>query len=54
MQNFRDVLDHCGFLDLGFLGLEFTWCGWRRGEMIWERLDQGVTKYEWLARYPME
>ena len=25
MQLFRDVLDECGFLDLGFLGSRFTW-----------------------------
>ena len=25
MQLFRDVLDECGFLDLGFVGSRFTW-----------------------------
>ena len=24
MQNFRDALDHCGFVDLGFSGSVFT------------------------------
>ena len=24
MQQFRDVLDHCGFVDLGFLGPTFN------------------------------
>ncbi|KAK7846040.1 hypothetical protein CFP56_008494 [Quercus suber] len=52
MQNFREVLDHCGFVDLGFLGPEFTWHGRRGGELIWERLDRGVANYEWLARFP--
>ncbi|XP_065631679.1 uncharacterized protein LOC136068452 [Quercus suber] len=52
MQNFREVLDHCGFVDLGFSGPEFTWHGRRGGELIWERLDRGVANYEWLARFP--
>ena len=25
MQLFRDVLDACGFMDLGFVGPKFTW-----------------------------
>ena len=25
MQLFRDVLDECGFMDLGFVGPKFTW-----------------------------
>ena len=25
MQAFRDTLDFCGFLDLGYMGPEFTW-----------------------------
>ena len=34
MQNFREVLDHCGFVDLDFLGPEFTWHGRCGGELI--------------------
>ena len=26
MEVFRDVLDKCGFQDLGFSGNKFTWC----------------------------
>ncbi|XP_075661151.1 uncharacterized protein LOC142630978 [Castanea sativa] len=26
MEDFRDVLDECGFRDLGFVGGKFTWC----------------------------
>ena len=25
MQLFKDVLDECGFMDLGFVGSQFTW-----------------------------
>ena len=27
MQMLRHVLDHCGFVDLGYLGPDFTWHG---------------------------
>ena len=52
MENFRDVLDFYGFVDLGYLGPDFTWRGRRKGEMIWERLDRGVVNYEWLSKFP--
>ena len=51
MQAFRDVLDICGFLDLGFTGPEFTWNGNRHGYVIWERWDRGVANYDWMARF---
>ncbi|KAL0013375.1 hypothetical protein SO802_000444 [Lithocarpus litseifolius] len=53
MQSFWEVLDDCGFIDLGFSGPEFTWHGKRRGELVWERLDRGVPNYEWLNKFPM-
>ena len=52
MQMFREVLDHCGFVDLGYSGPDFTWHGWRRGELIWERLDRGVANYDWVSSFP--
>lgn len=41
MQAFRDVLDFCGFVDLGFTGPKFTWHSRRHGQLIWERLNRG-------------
>ena len=32
MQSFRDVLDECDFVDLGYFRPEFTWHGHRRGK----------------------
>ena len=49
MQAFKDVLDVCGFVDLGFTGPEFTWEGNRHGHVVWERLDRGsLTMIGWL------
>jgi hypothetical protein len=52
MQGFRDVIDECGFLDLGFRGLPFTWCNNRRGSATtWLRLDRFMANNEWVMRY---
>ena len=53
MQEFRDVLDDCGFRDLGFEGGKFTWCnGHHDGFTIWERLDRAVATMDWLDKFP--
>lgn len=52
MQAFRDALDTCGFMDLGFTSSEFIWQGVRNGQVIWERLDRGVANYDWMAKFP--
>ena len=52
MQMFRDALNYCGFMDLGFSSPDFTWHGRRRVELIWERLDRGVANYEWSEKFP--
>lgn len=54
MHMFRDALDHCGFVDLRFSRLDFTWHGRRRGELIWERLDRGVVNYDGWRSSPQE
>ena len=48
MQAFRDVLDDCGFLDLGFLGSNFTWHKHFAHYTVWERLDRVVATTDWL------
>ena len=53
MEEFREVLDECGFRDLGFVGGKFTWCnGHPDGYTIWERLDRAVASIEWLDKFP--
>ena len=48
MQAFRDILDDCGFLDLGFIGLNFTWHKHFAHYTVWERLDRAVATADWL------
>ena len=53
MQDFRDAIDECGFLDLGFQGPPFTWCNNRlESGTIWERLDRGLANIPWINKYP--
>lgn len=53
MQLVRDVLDECGFLDLGFVGNKFTWSKhFAGGHSIWERLDRGVANANWFLKFP--
>lgn len=53
MQDFRDVLDECGFVDLGFIRNKFTWYkNYPNGTTIWERLDKAVGLHDWLNLFP--
>ena len=53
MEDFRDVLDECGFQDLGFSGNKFTWCnGHEEGHTVWERLDRAMGMVEWMDMFP--
>ena len=52
MQLFRDVLDKCGFIDLGYVGSPFTWQKhFANGHSIWERLDRGMANNEWFLKF---
>ncbi|KAG6666594.1 hypothetical protein CIPAW_01G042200 [Carya illinoinensis] len=54
MQEFHEVLDDCGLLDLGYIGNPFTWCNKRVPEQsISERLDRGLANLKWKTFYPM-
>ena len=52
MQLFREVVDECGFIDLGFVGSQFTWQKhFTDGHSIWERLDRALVNNEWMLRF---
>ena len=53
MQLFREVLDECNFMDLGFKGFPFTWSKhYRTSVSIWERLDRAIAMVEWFSHFP--
>ncbi|KAA3458727.1 reverse transcriptase [Gossypium australe] len=53
MAAFREVLDECQLMDVGFKGVWFTW---ERGNIletnIKERLDRGVANAKWMHLFP--
>ena len=52
MQKFREVLDECGLLDLGFGGKKFTWFKNYPSGGIWGCLDRAVIKANWVEHFP--
>ena len=53
MAQFREVVDECGFLDLGFSGPQYTWWNKRDGgAQVLERLDSCFANAEWLLLFP--
>ena len=53
MADFRDCLNRCGLVDLGFIGQKYTWCNGRfGGERTKLRLDRAVANEGWMLRFP--
>ena len=53
MQDFRDAIDECGFVDLGYQGSPFTWCNNRVDSgIVSERLDHGLATIPWMNIFP--
>ena len=53
VQFFKECLDSCGMVDLGFHGPRFTWVNKREvGHYIQERLDRGFANAMWRGLYP--
>lgn len=50
MQPFRDVLDECGFMDMGFVGSLYTWHRHYTNYTVWERLDRVMATNDWFAK----
>ena len=53
MQQFKDVIDECGFMDLGIVGPKYTWSRhFENGNSIWERLDRCLVTNSWFQKFP--
>ena len=53
MQLFRDVIEECGFMDLGYVGTRFTWSKhFTTGHSLWERLDRSLANNPWFMKFP--
>lgn len=52
MQPFRKALDECVFMDIGFVGLEFTCYKHFVDSTIWERLDRAMATNNWFLKFP--
>lgn len=52
MVDFRECLDRCGLLVLGYVGQRFTWCNGRYGDQRTKlRLDRMVVTKDWLRMH---
>ncbi|XP_061343597.1 uncharacterized protein LOC133289632 [Gastrolobium bilobum] len=49
-----DVLEDCGMIDLGGMGLFFTWRGpkFLHLERVFKRLDRACANAEWMTSFP--
>ncbi|KAF9590031.1 hypothetical protein IFM89_030181 [Coptis chinensis] len=49
---FRDMVDGCELIDLGFMGNTFTWTNKQKGRRrIWERIDRSLSNTAWMLRF---
>ena len=49
MDGFREVVNACSFKDLGYSGLDFTWCNMQeRDNNIYLRLDRAFATNDWI------
>ena len=52
MQLFMDVINKCGFLDLEYMGDQFTWRKhFADGHSLWERLDRRFANHDWFMKF---
>lgn len=50
---FREMVNGCALIDIGFEGLRFTWSNMRRGSaLVEESIDRYFCNQLWLNRFP--
>lgn len=52
MEAYRDCMNRCGLIDIGFSGPKFIWTNKRKTNPIFIRLDRAWVSSEWLACFP--
>lgn len=53
LAGYRDIINYCDFLDLGFTGPQFTWTNKRDGRcLIKQRIDRAWANPSWKALFP--
>ena len=52
MKGFREVVNFCGFKDLGYSGRDFTWCNMQEGDSrVYLRLDRAFAMDDWIYQF---
>ncbi|XP_030970584.1 uncharacterized protein LOC115990959 [Quercus lobata] len=52
MDKFREVVNVCGFKDLGYMGPDFTWCNMQTGDSrVYLRLDRAFATCDWINKF---
>ena len=52
MAKFRNVVNYCGFKDLGYVGPDFTWCNMQKGVgRMYLRLDRVFATSDWVDKF---
>ncbi|KAL0004281.1 hypothetical protein SO802_011842 [Lithocarpus litseifolius] len=52
MEGFRNIVNFCGFRDLGYRGADFTWCNMQDEEnRIQLRLDRALANTDWIEKF---
>ena len=52
MDGFRNAINYCGFKDLGYSGLDYTWCNMQEEDKrIYLRLDRALATGKWIEKF---
>ena len=52
MEGFREVVNFCGFKDLGYSGPDFTWFNMQEGDSrVYLRLDRAFATDDWIHQF---
>ena len=52
MVKFRNVVNYCGFKDLGYVGPDFTWCNMQeRAGRMYLKVDRVFATSDWVDKF---